>query len=34
VGAVGPDVRHRPEDVAEELWQRHARRDQPLVVLR
>lgn len=34
VGAVGPDGPHRPEDVAEELWRRHERRDQPLVVLR
>ncbi|SHF58373.1 hypothetical protein SAMN05443575_0359 [Jatrophihabitans endophyticus] len=34
VGAVGPGATHEPTTIAEELWNRHTRRDQPLVVLR
>ncbi|MFD6161969.1 SDR family NAD(P)-dependent oxidoreductase [Nocardia sp. NPDC060256] len=34
VGPIGPGARHEPDAVAEELWQLHTTRDQPLLVLR
>ncbi|MCT9089788.1 SDR family NAD(P)-dependent oxidoreductase [Streptomyces sp. ASQP_92] len=34
VGPIGPGARHEPDAVADELWQLHTRRDQPLLVLR
>ncbi|MER8160839.1 hypothetical protein [Streptomyces sp. NPDC094472] len=34
VGPIGPGARHEPDAVADELWQMHTRRDQPLFVLR
>lgn len=34
VGPVGPGLHHEPDTVAELLWQCHAQRDQPEVVLR
>ncbi|MFI7000726.1 SDR family NAD(P)-dependent oxidoreductase [Nocardia sp. NPDC050175] len=34
VGPIAPGARHEPDAVAEELWQLHTARDQPLLVLR
>jgi short-subunit dehydrogenase len=34
VGPIGPDARHTPDDVAQQLWQLHITRDQPLLILR
>lgn len=34
VGGIGPDQRHRPAEVAEQLWRLRVDRDRPLVVLR
>ncbi|WP_197379365.1 SDR family NAD(P)-dependent oxidoreductase [Mycolicibacterium mengxianglii] len=34
VGGIGPDQRHHPAAVAEQLWQLRTNRDRPLVVLR
>jgi NADP-dependent 3-hydroxy acid dehydrogenase YdfG len=34
VGPIGPGARHKPDQVAEELWRLHTTRDQPLLVLR
>lgn len=34
VGPIGPGLHHEPDTVAELLWQCHAQRDQPQVVLR
>lgn len=34
VGAIGPGLTHEPAAVAEELWNRWRRRDEPLIVLR
>ncbi|MGW0083622.1 SDR family NAD(P)-dependent oxidoreductase [Streptomyces sp. NPDC003393] len=34
VGPIGPGARHEPDDVAQELWQLHTERAQPLLILR
>ncbi|MCI3245755.1 MULTISPECIES: hypothetical protein [Streptomyces] len=34
VGAIGAGLTHEPDEVAEHLWQLHAERTQPLLVLR
>ncbi|MER6926200.1 dehydrogenase, partial [Streptomyces spiralis] len=34
VGPIGPGARHEPDDVAQELWQLHTERAQPLFILR
>ncbi len=34
VGPIGPGAGHEPDGVAQELWQLHTTRDQPLLILR